>query len=66
MNMFLVFALTEVKQSLKLQRTKVILFVALFLSASFYVLVELPASLIIKFHSRIRNGKRSAFLSKSL
>lgn len=41
MNMFFVFALTELKQSLKLQRTKVILFVAFFLSATFYVLVEL-------------------------
>ena len=41
MNMFFVFALTELKQSLKLQRTKVILFVAFFVSATFYVLVEL-------------------------
>ena len=41
MNMFFVFALTELKQSLKPQRTKVILFVAFFLSATFYVLVEL-------------------------
>ena len=40
MNMFFVFALTEMKQSLKLQRTKVILFVAFCLSVSFYVLVE--------------------------
>ncbi len=41
MNMFFVFALTEVKQSLKLQRTKAILFMAFVVSASFYVLVEL-------------------------
>jgi len=41
MYMFLVFALTEVKQSLKLQRTKLILLVAFLVSASFYVLVEL-------------------------
>ncbi|MYC25130.1 MAG: hypothetical protein F4X56_04330 [Gammaproteobacteria bacterium] len=39
--MFFVFALTEVKQSLKLQRTKAILFMAFVVSASFYVLVEL-------------------------
>ncbi|MYD45461.1 MAG: hypothetical protein F4W92_03840 [Gammaproteobacteria bacterium] len=41
MNMFFVFALTEVKQSLKLQRTKAVLFIAFLVSASFYVLVEL-------------------------
>ena len=41
MNMFVVFALTEVKLSLKLQRSKAILLMAFFVSVSFYVLVEL-------------------------
>lgn len=41
MHMFFVFVLNEVTQSFKLIRTKAILFVAFFLSATFYVLVEL-------------------------